>query len=226
MQNSSVEMSTETSVILSLAFGLTVVLCILFFVQRKHHKRPPVIEDTKERLSPRVMPALTSQNRAFHPNPLSPVKIQRDEDLPTRYLYTRRHYMMSMRERSFYKRLHHVFGKYYLIFPQIHLNDLLSHDHVRQNWQGALSTIQRKSVDYVICSTDFKILLAIELDDITHQNPDRQERDRMVNYIFQKANLPILRITNVESLSDQQIHYKVMVAMFVSNVPDGQKIQG
>ncbi|MEO8911418.1 MAG: DUF2726 domain-containing protein [Candidatus Saccharimonas sp.] len=149
-----------------------------------------------------------------------------EPNLPTKYKYTRQQYIMTERERRFYRKLHHVFGKFYLIFPQIHLNDLFAHDQIGQSWQGALSTIQRKSVDYVLCTTDFRIVLAIELDDSTHGSPKRQERDRMVNYIFQCTKLPLLRMRDVENLTDAQVHHMVMSAMFESQVPNNQKIQG
>lgn len=34
----------------------------------------------------------------------------------------------------------------------------------------------------------------IELDDISHERPDRQERDRLVDAVFNQAGLPILHV--------------------------------
>lgn len=247
MQNSSVGVNTggEVDAIVIFLLIVLVLLSLVFLFLHIRSKRihadqslpdsEPPMKTIPKPDWPSERPGATkpvqqrSQNQVVylkHADAIITPDHDEELDVPTQYEYTRRRYIMSERERGFYRRLHHVFGKFYLIFPQIHLNDLLAHDHVYQNWQGALSTIQRKSVDYVICTTDFKILLAIELDDITHRDPERQKRDRMVNYIFKKAKLPLLRVTNVETMTDQQIHYKVMSAIFEPDVPGSQKIQG
>lgn len=131
-------------------------------------------------------------------------KIQ-DVKAPTRYRYTKKEYLMTKYERYFYRRLHHLFGKHYLIFPQIHLDDIFEHKAWGQSWRGALSTIQRKSVDFVVCSTDCRILLAIELDDASHEYEDRVRRDKLVDHMFDKAGSCLIRFSNVESLTDDKI---------------------
>lgn len=126
-------------------------------------------------------------------------------DVPTTYTYMKKQHIMTKYERYFYRRLHHMFGKHYLIFPQIHLDDLFDHRKIGQNWRGALSTIQRKSVDFVICSTDCRILLAIELDDASHENEDRMKRDKLVDHLFEQAGSCLIRFSNVEGLTDDNI---------------------
>lgn len=129
------------------------------------------------------------------------------------YIYLRKAYLMTKHERYFYRRLHHIFGKFYLIFPQIHLNDLFVHDHYSQDWRAALSKIQRKSVDYVLCTVDLKIVIAIELDDYTHTQPARQQRDEFVERLFFKSGTPLVRFSQVETLTDQFIYDKVVKAV-------------
>lgn len=65
--------------------------------------------------------------------------------------------------------------------------------HRTQNWSRAFSRINGKSVDFLICTNDMKPLIAIELDDNTHDRPDRQKRDIFVNSIISDANMPLLR---------------------------------
>lgn len=129
------------------------------------------------------------------------------------YAYKKREYLMTERERKFYRKLFNVFGKFYFIYPQLHFSALLDHRMKSQNWQGALSRIQRKSVDYVLCTTDFKIVAAIELDDKTHDKIERQQRDAFVDSICAQAGLPLVRFRNIESITDEQIKNNILLAI-------------
>lgn len=230
MQDSTVGTSAGDTTGAAIVFGLTFALiCILLiiFTLVWHRRRARSERNDAPTIDSDQAPEQTNRSRTTAAIPhVVHSQSEYRVDAPTPYQYARRTYMMTERERQFYRRLYHVFGKFYLIFPQVHLNDLLEYDQVHQNWQGALSTIQRKSVDYVLCTTDFKIMLAIELDDTTHRQPLRRERDRMVNYIFKEARLPLLRLARPDTMTNAQIHHDVMAAMFESNVPSNQKIQG
>lgn len=66
-----------------------------------------------------------------------------------------------------------------------------------QEWKYAFSHINGKSVDYVLCNrTSLEPTYAIELDDDTHDKPNRRERDTEVERIFEAANLPLVRFKN------------------------------
>lgn len=113
------------------------------------------------------------------------------------YHYARKHYFMTRSESDFFAVLMPIIEQNYIVFAQVHLPTLLSHKIKGQHWQGALSHIDRKSVDFVIC--DKKYLspkLVIELDDASHERVDRQLRDQEVEWIFEQAQIPLLRIPN------------------------------
>lgn len=58
-----------------------------------------------------------------------------------------------------------------------------------------MSSIQRKSVDFLICNRDYySPLVAIELDDASHNTPERMERDAKVDAICQTASMPLVRV--------------------------------
>lgn len=78
-------------------------------------------------------------------------------------------------------------------YPASSLKHVLDHKVYGQNWSRAFSRINGKSVDFLICTNDMKPLIAIELDDNTHDRPDRQKRDIFVNSIISDANMPLLR---------------------------------
>ena len=113
------------------------------------------------------------------------------------YKYRRKKYLMTQTESQFYDALLEILQDQYYIFPQVHLSSLLDHRIKGQSYKGALSHIQRKSVDFVVCDKSSRSpLVAIELDDKTHDRPIRTARDEEVEEIFKQADLPLLRFGN------------------------------
>jgi hypothetical protein len=57
--------------------------------------------------------------------------------------------------------------------------------------------IDRKTVDFLLCDPQtFQPIMAMELDDYSHQQARRQERDALVEEVFEAAGLPIVRVPN------------------------------
>ena len=114
----------------------------------------------------------------------------------TKYSYKRKRRLVTDNELSFYHTLRRAINRqYYCILPQVHLSSLFKWDIKGQSYKGAKSKIDRKSVDYVICTLKgLNPICGIELDDKTHNQPDRMKRDKFVNELFRQANLPLIRI--------------------------------
>jgi hypothetical protein len=128
-----------------------------------------------------------------------------------KYHYRCKDFFMSKVENDFFDALMEVVGNNYYVFPQVHLSTILDHTVKGQSWKGAYATINQKSVDYVICSKGYrKPLLAIELDDGTHDLEDRQQRDANVAHIFEDARLPLVRFRNVQALSKEEITRRIL----------------
>jgi len=112
------------------------------------------------------------------------------------YSYQKKKFFMSAPEHDLYDILHKTLSNKYHVFPQVHLSSIIDHKIVGQNWNAAFRHINGKSVDYVICDKAYIApLLAIELDDSSHDREDRVERDEIVERIISEAGLPMLRIT-------------------------------
>lgn len=136
----------------------------------------------------------------------------------TVYRYNRKYVIMTEREQEFYKKLKLVCGDSILIFPQIHLSSLFFHNVKGQNFKLAFRFINRLSVDFVLVdSRNFKTLLAIELDDSTHNEKDRIKRDLIVNDIFKKANFPLLRVDSIK------IDNEKLKQIILENIKNGVK---
>jgi hypothetical protein len=119
------------------------------------------------------------------------------EPKPTEALpqFRRCEYFMSKAEREFHDVLLGIVGPQgYRLFAQVPLTRLVklpSGVEKRQSWQNR---IDRKSVDFVLCEPrGLRPVLAIELDDSSHEREDRKTRDGLVEKIFEKAGVRLLR---------------------------------
>lgn len=131
-----------------------------------------------------------------------------------KYNYKRRNWFLTKAEHEFYKALVQAVGNDYIIFAQVHLPTLLDEKVVGQNWKAAFRHVSQKSVDFVLCDKAYiSPKLAIELDDKTHERPDRVERDIEVERILKGAGLPLLRIQNHGTFNPQELTREIKTAI-------------
>ena len=109
---------------------------------------------------------------------------------------------MTPPELACFRSLHQATRDTYWIFPQVHFSAFLENKIIGQSWRGSFSHINGKSVDFMLCTKDtLSPVLAIELDDMSHEREDRKRRDSEEERIFKMANLPLLRLKHSD-LSD------------------------
>jgi len=132
------------------------------------------------------------------------------QDEKPKYDYKRRNFFLTRAEHECYDALIQAVGQEYLVFAQVHLPTLLDNKVVGQNWNAAFRHISQKSVDFVLCDKAYiSPKLAIELDDKTHERPDRQDRDREVERILKGAGMPLLRLENHGKFNPQDLAEKI-----------------
>jgi len=142
---------------------------------------------------------------------LSTSPLLKEEKKKSLYKYKSKDFLISRPEHEFFDILVEVVGDKYYVFTQVHLPTILENKIVGQNWKGALSHINGKSVDFVICDKAYiKPLLAIELDDKSHERFDRIERDSEVERMLQEAEMPLLRFENHGNFSKEEIKKLVL----------------
>jgi hypothetical protein len=122
-------------------------------------------------------------------------------DLP----YRQRDDFLSAAEFSFYRVLCTAVGSRGVVCPKVNLNDIffVARPHENQSYRNR---IDRKHVDFLICDpVTMQPRLGIELDDASHGRRDRQERDELVEAVFEAAELPIVRFPAQRSYSANEI---------------------
>lgn len=100
-------------------------------------------------------------------------------------------------ERAFLRVLDQVVGPQFRVFGKVRIADVaaLQDGLPPAIWRRALNRIAAKHLDFVICRADtLAIVCAIELNDRSHERPERQARDEFVAKVCQKIGLPLLMI--------------------------------
>ncbi len=107
----------------------------------------------------------------------------------------KKEYLMTNAERNFFKVLQEVVGDRYYIVPQVPLKNIVQvNKYEKLQWKYQ-NQIDRKCVDFVLFDKEyFTPQIVIELDDISHELPLREERDRFVDAIMEKVDLRIEHI--------------------------------
>ena len=137
-----------------------------------------------------------------------------------KYQYNRKNFFLTRAEHECYDALIEAVGQEYRIFAQVHLPTLVDHTIRGQDWRAALAHINRKSVDFVLCDKAYlSPKLAIELDDKSHERPDRQERDREVERILREAGVPLLRIENRGSFDPSELAQQIKETLNPKSTP-------
>lgn len=144
--------------------------------------------------------AEASTDTAQAPND-SPVIAPAASNTPPHYAL--RDDFLTPAEANFYRVLCATIGERHLVFAKVRLADLIYAP--RQEGQyAAWQRINRKHIDFVLCDPQtVRPVLAIELDDRSHQRPDRVQRDAFVDQVFAAVNLPLIHIPARHSYNTQ-----------------------
>ncbi len=123
------------------------------------------------------------------------LRAERSPTVPDLAAFSKKDFLLTKAERSFYEVLLKAASGDVAVFPKVRLADLVWIRSGTSQRQGLLNRVVAKHVDFLLCATPLlKPILAVELDDASHQAERRRERDEVVNAVLQAAGLPLLRI--------------------------------
>ncbi len=93
----------------------------------------------------------------------------------------------------------------FIICPKVNFADIFFVARPHQN-QSYRNKIDRKHVDFLLCEPmTMKPIVGVELDDVSHFRPDRQDRDRFVDQVFEAAGLPLLHVPAASGYTPQHL---------------------
>ena len=109
--------------------------------------------------------------------------------------YEKRASLLTKSELAFYKALDAAVDGEWEIQSMVRMADLIRVVPETKKFQAWQNRIHAKHIDFLLCDrSTMEAKLAVELDDRSHQRPDRINRDRFVNRALADAGLPLLRI--------------------------------
>ena len=129
---------------------------------------------------------------------------------------------LSPAEISFYHILRGIVGDRAIVCPKVSLGDLFyaATGDYGQN-RSWMNRINQKHVDFLICDPDtVRPTIGVELDDGSHANRDRRERDAFVDEVFSAAGLPLARITAQADYNTGEV--EAMLRRAMGDPPNGE----
>ena len=90
-------------------------------------------------------------------------------------------------------------AKSYIIYPKVGLKDLFEVNGKTKKREYHFRKISQKHVDFLICDATLRPLFAIELDDKSHDQKDRKERDAFVNLILRSVGYKVIHTRYITS---------------------------
>ena len=105
-------------------------------------------------------------------------------------------YLLSLNEKSQYNYLKPITDKLNLtLFIKIRLADII--EPANKKDYSAFNKIKSKHVDFVVCSSNLKIVTVIEIDDNSHKKSNRIDRDSFVDTILNNCGINIIHSYNL-----------------------------
>lgn len=110
--------------------------------------------------------------------------------------YALREDFLSAGEMAFYSTLKEAVSHHATICVKVRLADIFKVKGMDSSPRATYQNrINAKHVDFLLCdSQTMRPLVGIELDDKSHQRPDRVERDEFVDQVFATCKLPLVHI--------------------------------
>lgn len=88
-------------------------------------------------------------------------------------------------------------NKGYQICPKVRLLDLIEPRRGEPKYKTLFYKIQSKHVDFVICDQNLYVKAILELDDNSHNQADRKERDEFVDLILKDVGYTVIRTRGI-----------------------------
>lgn len=124
--------------------------------------------------------------------------------------------LLTPAELSFYHVLKIAISKDYDIFAKVRLADLISVNKGmdRASWGKAFNKVKAKHIDFVLCDKKTsEVLCAIELDDQSHSQVKRQQRDEFVTKALSATKIPFARFDVTRTYPSDTLRKELQLVM-------------
>lgn len=129
-----------------------------------------------------------------------------------KYPYERRD-LLTSNELEFYRILSPIVCQHgWQLLMKMRLADIMAVRKGTEEYMKYFNKIKAKHTDFVFCDPDtLEILAGLELDDPSHERPERIERDEFVDKAYAAAGIPLIHVWNpIEPEELEQILLEVL----------------
>ena len=129
-----------------------------------------------------------------------------------KYPYERRD-LLTSNELEFYQILSPIVCQHgWQLLMKMRLADIMAVRKGTEEYMKYFNKIKAKHTDFVFCDPDtLEILAGLELDDPSHERPERIERDEFVDKAYEAAGIPLIHVWNpIEPEELEQILLEVL----------------
>ncbi|MDD4804055.1 MAG: DUF2726 domain-containing protein [Candidatus Pacebacteria bacterium] len=118
--------------------------------------------------------------------------------------YKKKFSLMNKTESALFFELQNQLPRNYHIFPNMRLADIVEtiNDAGYYESKKRNNKIMPKHIDFVICDSTFKPIVAIELNGKYHNNYERMEKDEEKKEILKEADLPLITVKVGDSFTE------------------------
>lgn len=107
-------------------------------------------------------------------------------------------WLFTINEKPAYCKLQKIAKDHNMIvFAKVRLFDLVEPIKAHPKYKTNLYKIQAKHVDFVIAKNNLVAKYIIELDDNSHNTPERKERDKFVDNVLTSCGYKVLRTKEI-----------------------------
>ena len=134
----------------------------------------------------------------------SPCSVQSPTTGNGSYLYDVRKTLISKSEQGFFNAIKASIPEGYCVFPQINLASFIDRTD-----EARFHNELFRNVDFLITDAEYTPKLIIEINDQTHLNNERKERDEKVQKICEEAGIPILKLWTTYGVNPEYIKGRI-----------------
>lgn len=169
-------------------------------VRVRKREYPICKECNQKRESGEVIKCPLCGNWHYAEAPCKSVEDINDEE----YLYAPRDRLISRSENGFFKAISSAIPADYHVFPQINLASFIDRtDSAR--YRNELF----RNVDFLITDGDYAPKIVVEINDQSHLDRDRRERDEKVTKICEEAGIPIIKFWTSYGVQPEYIQKRI-----------------
>lgn len=114
-----------------------------------------------------------------------------------KYPYEKRD-LLTSNELEFYQVLYPIVCQHgWQLLMKMRLADIMAVRKGTEDYMAYFNKIKAKHTDFVFCDPEtLEILAGLELDDPSHERPERMERDVFVDNAYAAAGIPLIHVWN------------------------------